>query len=138
MPRKIRVLFKDPRTSEFLPVPGGKGSHRKYEHPAPVVFRSGLFPDQCGHHVDFIAPLPNDSPPQTPIFSRNKRSFIRNYASAAVRVKRFSPPRRQDDLGLKRNAEGGENAEGDAEGCFLGALGVLAVHILPVSADDPI
>ncbi|MEY4568965.1 MAG: hypothetical protein RLZZ398_404 [Verrucomicrobiota bacterium] len=42
--RKIRVLFKDPRTSEFLPVPGGKGSHRKYEHPAqwfftPVYFR---------------------------------------------------------------------------------------------------
>ena len=33
MPRKIRQLLKDLRKAGFQLVPGGKGSHRKLDHP---------------------------------------------------------------------------------------------------------
>jgi predicted RNA binding protein YcfA (HicA-like mRNA interferase family) len=34
VPRKIRDLLKDLRNAGFALVPGGKGSHRKFSHPA--------------------------------------------------------------------------------------------------------
>jgi predicted RNA binding protein YcfA (HicA-like mRNA interferase family) len=40
VPRKIRDLLKDLRNAGFTLSSGGKGSHRKYEHPAvkiPVI-----------------------------------------------------------------------------------------------------
>ncbi len=37
MPRKIRDLLKDLRSAGFALVPGGKGSHRKYGHPAVKI-----------------------------------------------------------------------------------------------------
>ena len=33
MPRKIRQLVHDLRIAGFQPMPGGKGSHRKFIHP---------------------------------------------------------------------------------------------------------
>jgi predicted RNA binding protein YcfA (HicA-like mRNA interferase family) len=33
MPRKIRQLIADLEEAGFRPVPGGKGSHRKFLHP---------------------------------------------------------------------------------------------------------
>jgi predicted RNA binding protein YcfA (HicA-like mRNA interferase family) len=33
MPRKIRQLIADLETAGFIPVSGGKGSHRKFRHP---------------------------------------------------------------------------------------------------------
>ena len=51
----------------------------------------------------------------------------------------FTAKSAKKDLGLKRNAEGGENAEEDAESLIAWRswrLGVLAVHILPVNGDD--
>ena len=33
MPRKIRQLIANLEQSGFYPVPGGKGSHRKFRHP---------------------------------------------------------------------------------------------------------
>ncbi len=37
VPRKIRDLLKDLRKAGFTLAPGGKGSHRKYEHPAVKI-----------------------------------------------------------------------------------------------------
>lgn len=34
MPRKIRQLIGDLESAGFRQVPGGKGSHRKFKHPA--------------------------------------------------------------------------------------------------------
>jgi predicted RNA binding protein YcfA (HicA-like mRNA interferase family) len=33
MPRKIHQLIADLKQAGFVPVPGGKGSHRKFRHP---------------------------------------------------------------------------------------------------------
>jgi predicted RNA binding protein YcfA (HicA-like mRNA interferase family) len=33
MPRKIHQLIADLKKAGFVPVPGGKGSHRKFRHP---------------------------------------------------------------------------------------------------------
>ena len=37
LPRKIRDLLKDLQKAGFTLAPGGKGSHRKYEHPAVKI-----------------------------------------------------------------------------------------------------
>ena len=37
VPRKIRDLLKDLRKAGFTLAPGGKGSHRKFEHPAVKI-----------------------------------------------------------------------------------------------------
>ncbi len=37
VPRKIRDLLKDLRKAGFAVVSGGKGSHRKFSHPAVKV-----------------------------------------------------------------------------------------------------
>jgi len=37
VPRKIRDLLKYLRKAGFTLTPGGKGSHRKYEHPAVKI-----------------------------------------------------------------------------------------------------
>ena len=37
VPRKIRQLLSDLRRAGFEPVPGGKGSHRKWRHPGTNV-----------------------------------------------------------------------------------------------------
>ena len=37
MPRKIRDLLKDLRKAGFTLAPGGKGSHRKFSHPAVTI-----------------------------------------------------------------------------------------------------
>ena len=34
MPRKVRELIRDLLAAGFLEIPGGKGSHRKFTHPA--------------------------------------------------------------------------------------------------------
>ena len=37
VPRKIRDLLKELRQAGFVLVAGGKGSHRKFEHPAVKI-----------------------------------------------------------------------------------------------------
>jgi predicted RNA binding protein YcfA (HicA-like mRNA interferase family) len=46
VPRKIRQLVGDLRQAGFLQVPGGKGSHRKFQH--PKLFGSLILSGQDG------------------------------------------------------------------------------------------
>lgn len=51
MPRKIRQLIADLERAGFLVTPGGKGSHRKFQHakfPGSVVLSGGDGED--AHH----------------------------------------------------------------------------------------
>jgi len=49
MPRKIRQLIADLQQVGFVPVPGGKGSHRSFRHPrfAGAVILSGKSGDDA-------------------------------------------------------------------------------------------
>jgi predicted RNA binding protein YcfA (HicA-like mRNA interferase family) len=54
MPRKIRQLVSDLAKAGFVPVPGGKGSHRKFRHarfPGSVVL-SGADGDDAHHYQE--------------------------------------------------------------------------------------
>jgi predicted RNA binding protein YcfA (HicA-like mRNA interferase family) len=54
MPRKIRQLVSDLAKAGFVPVPGGKGSHRKFRHarfPGSVVL-SGADGDDAYHYQE--------------------------------------------------------------------------------------
>ena len=54
MPRKIRQLVADLEMSGFAPVPGGKGSHRKFRHPryAGSVILSGKDGEDAQHYQE--------------------------------------------------------------------------------------
>ena len=54
MPRKIRQLITDLEQAGFLPVQGGKGSHRKFRHPrfAGAVILSGKEGDDAHHYQE--------------------------------------------------------------------------------------
>ena len=54
MPRKIRQLVLDLAKAGFMPVPGGKGSHRKFRNarfPGSVVL-SGADGDDAHHYQE--------------------------------------------------------------------------------------
>jgi predicted RNA binding protein YcfA (HicA-like mRNA interferase family) len=53
-PRKIRQLVSDLAKAGFMPVPGGKGSHRKFRHarfPGSVIL-SGADGDDAHHYQE--------------------------------------------------------------------------------------
>jgi predicted RNA binding protein YcfA (HicA-like mRNA interferase family) len=54
MPRKIRQLVSDLIKAGFAPVPGGKGSHRKFRHErlAGSVIVSGADGDDAHHYQE--------------------------------------------------------------------------------------
>lgn len=54
MPRKIRQLIADLEQAGFFPVPGGKGSHRKFRHPrfSGAVILSGKAGDDAQHYQE--------------------------------------------------------------------------------------
>ena len=52
VPRKIRQLIADLRSAGFQLVPGGKGSHRKFRHPAITVILSGHDGDDARHYQE--------------------------------------------------------------------------------------
>ncbi|MBI5386014.1 MAG: type II toxin-antitoxin system HicA family toxin [Verrucomicrobia bacterium] len=54
MPRKIRQLIADLESAGFVPVPGGKGSHRKFRHPKRpgAVILSGQSGDDAQHYQE--------------------------------------------------------------------------------------
>jgi predicted RNA binding protein YcfA (HicA-like mRNA interferase family) len=54
MPRKIRQLVSDLAKAGFLPVTGGKGSHRKFRHPRfpGSVILSGADGDDAHHYQE--------------------------------------------------------------------------------------
>ena len=54
MPRKIRQLISDLTKAGFVPVSGGKGSHRKFNHPriAGAVILSGGDGDDAYHYQE--------------------------------------------------------------------------------------
>lgn len=54
MPRKIRQLIADLREAGFVQVPGGKGSHRKFQHSklAGSVILSGHDGDDAQHYQE--------------------------------------------------------------------------------------
>jgi predicted RNA binding protein YcfA (HicA-like mRNA interferase family) len=54
MPRKIRELVADLERAGFAVVPGGKGSHRKFRHPAVsgTVILSGKTGDDAHHYQE--------------------------------------------------------------------------------------
>jgi predicted RNA binding protein YcfA (HicA-like mRNA interferase family) len=54
MPRKIRQLVSELAKAGFMPVPGGKGSHRKFRHarlPGSVIL-SGADGDDAHHYQE--------------------------------------------------------------------------------------
>jgi predicted RNA binding protein YcfA (HicA-like mRNA interferase family) len=54
MPRKIRQLVADLQAAGFIPVSGGKGSHRKFRHsrvPGSVIL-SGKDNDDAHHYQE--------------------------------------------------------------------------------------
>jgi predicted RNA binding protein YcfA (HicA-like mRNA interferase family) len=54
VPRKIRQLVADLERAGFLPVPGGKGSHRKFRHPKfpGSLILSGHDGDDARHYQE--------------------------------------------------------------------------------------
>jgi predicted RNA binding protein YcfA (HicA-like mRNA interferase family) len=54
MPRKIRQLVSDLAKADFVPVPGGKGSHRKFCHArlSGSVILSGADGDDAHHYQE--------------------------------------------------------------------------------------
>ena len=54
MPRKIRQLISDLEQAGFAPVPGGKGSHRKFRHPrfSGAVILSGKDGEDAHHYQE--------------------------------------------------------------------------------------
>ena len=54
MPRKIRRLIADLTGAGFAQVPGGKGSHRKFQHPRyrGAVVLSGNEGDDAQHYQE--------------------------------------------------------------------------------------
>jgi predicted RNA binding protein YcfA (HicA-like mRNA interferase family) len=54
VPRKIRQLLADLQNAGFFPVPGGKGSHRKFKHPKfpGSVILSGHDGDDAHHYQE--------------------------------------------------------------------------------------
>lgn len=54
MPRKIRQLIAELEGAGFRPVPGGKGSHRKFRHPQlpGAVVLSGKDGDDAHHYQE--------------------------------------------------------------------------------------
>ena len=54
VPRKIRQLVADLEQAGFVPVPGGKGSHRKFRHakmPGSLIL-SGQNGDDAHHYQE--------------------------------------------------------------------------------------
>ena len=54
MPRKIRQLIADLKQAGFVQVPGGKGSHRKFQHEklSGSVILSGHDGDDAQHYQE--------------------------------------------------------------------------------------
>jgi predicted RNA binding protein YcfA (HicA-like mRNA interferase family) len=54
VPRKIRQLAADLEQAGFVPVPGGKGSHRKFRNPKfpGSVILSGQSGDDAKHYQE--------------------------------------------------------------------------------------
>ena len=54
MPRKIRQLVSELAKAGFTPVPGGKGSHRKFRHArlSGSVILSGADADDAHHYQE--------------------------------------------------------------------------------------
>jgi predicted RNA binding protein YcfA (HicA-like mRNA interferase family) len=54
MPRQIRQLVSDLLKAGFAPLPGGKGSHRKFRHTrlAGAVILSGADGDDARHYQE--------------------------------------------------------------------------------------
>jgi predicted RNA binding protein YcfA (HicA-like mRNA interferase family) len=54
MPRKIRQLIADLEQAGFVPISGGKGSHRKFRHPRfpGAVILSGKEGDDAHHYQE--------------------------------------------------------------------------------------
>ena len=54
MPRKIRQLVTDLEAAGFVPVHGGKGSHRKFRHPKVrgAVILCGQSGDDVKHYQE--------------------------------------------------------------------------------------
>ena len=54
MPRKVRQLIADLEAAGFAVAPGGKGSHRKFQHPrfAGSVILSGKDGEDAQHYQE--------------------------------------------------------------------------------------
>jgi len=54
MPRKVRQLIADLEHAGFYPMPGGRGSHRKFRHPkfAGSVILSGKDGEDAYHYQE--------------------------------------------------------------------------------------
>jgi predicted RNA binding protein YcfA (HicA-like mRNA interferase family) len=54
VPRKIRQLLADLQSAGFVPIPGGKGSHRKFRHPKfpGSLILSGHDGDDARHYQE--------------------------------------------------------------------------------------
>lgn len=54
MPRKVRQLIEDLQQAGFRLIPGGKGSHRKYQHPKDpeIIVISGQTGDDAHHYQE--------------------------------------------------------------------------------------